>query len=178
MQPKIIIFMFLASVGAGLCLSHLKGIQWQKFWKRFGKIIFLAALISGVTYLIFPRNWVYFGILHNIAISSILALPFLKYPKTSLAVGIAMIFPSAVFDYIYPLVKLNQKSVDHVALFPWFGCVLIGIFLYHQGFHKIKIPEHKLKKQMLWLGRYSLEIYIAHQAIIFSVVFLAHKIFH
>ncbi len=178
LQPKIIIAMFLVSVAGGLCLTHLDGIQWKKFIFRFGKILGLALIISAVTYLTFPNKWIYFGILHNIAFSSLIALPFLKFPKLSLTIGLSLIFPSVFYGYVYPFFTLKQHALDHVALLPWVGCVFIGIFLFHQGLHKIKIPKHAGKNFILLIGRYSLEIYIAHQAILFPLVYLASKILH
>ncbi|MFT6631535.1 MAG: putative membrane protein [Bacteriovoracaceae bacterium] len=177
-QPKIIITLFFISVGAGLCVVHLEKIQWRKFLFRFTKLATMALLISIGTYFIFPRQWIYFGTLHNIAISSLLVLPFLRYPTVSVLVGISLIIPSAFYGYTYPFIKLGHKAFDHIELFPWLGLYLIGIFLYHKGFHRIKIPNHVGKKFILFLGKYSLEIYISHQIVLFPMVYLMRKMFN
>jgi len=129
-QPKIIISLFFISVGAGLCIAHLEKIQWRKFLFRFAKLAAMASLISIGTYIVLPRQWIYFGTLHNIAISSLFVLPFLKYPTVSALVGISLITPSALYGYTYPFIKLGHRALDHIELFPWFGLYLIGIFLF------------------------------------------------
>ena len=95
----------------------------------------------------------------------------MRIPKVSLAVGIAVIIPSMFYGYKYPFVKFSQSPVDHVPLLPWMGCVLIGFFLFHIGVHKISVPDYKGRNFISLLGKYSLEIYIAHQAILFPATY-------
>jgi uncharacterized membrane protein len=176
MQPKIIIAIFLLSVGMSLRIVHGKGIKWRSFWKRFFKLAILALIISGVTYQVFPGRWVYMGIIHNIAITSLIGLLFLKIPRISGAVGAAIIFPSAFYDYTYPFISLSTRAVDHVAILPWGGFVLIGILLHELNFHKIKIKNYRGKKVILFLGQQSLPIYFIHQMILFPLCYLAFKL--
>lgn len=178
MQPKIIITLFLISVGMNLCIVHGEKVRWQKFTKRLIKLVLIAGSISLITSFIFPGRWIYFGILHNIAVSSILALGFLKRPKLSFALGLIIIAPSIFLNYKYPFIVLIKKPVDHVALFPWFGCVLIGIFFFSKGIHNIKVPDYKYKNFFSFLGRRSLEIYLIHQAILFPLVYFVHRMVH
>lgn len=175
-QPKIIMSLFLCSVGMSLCITHGKKIKWDNVLKRSLKLAFLAILISAVTYFVFPGYWVYFGILHNILFSSLLALPFLKRPKLSLFLGIALVIPSLFFQYKYPFIKPVKDPVDYVALFPWFGLVLIGIFLFSQKVHLIKVPDYRFKKHINFLGRYSLEIYMTHQLVLFPLTYLLYLV--
>lgn len=176
MQPKLIIAMFLLSVGMSLRIVHGNGIKWLRFRKRFLKLIFLALIITGVTYQVFPKRWVYMGIIHNIAITSLVGLLFLKIPRISGTLGAAIIFPSAVLDYTYPFFSFSTRAVDHVALLPWGGFVLLGIYLHEINFHKIAIKDYRFKKYILFLGQKSLPIYFIHQMILFPLCYLAFKI--
>lgn len=170
-QPKIIMFMFLICVGMGVSLGHRNKIKWDAILKRTIKIGLVAISISIVTYFLLKGRWIFFGILHNITISSLLALAFIRIPKISLALGIALIVPTLIYGYQYPFFRLSARPVDHVALFPYFGCVLIGIFLYEMGLHKVRIPSFPMKKYVLFLGKHSLKVYIIHQMILFPLVY-------
>lgn len=173
--PRIIISFFLISVGLNLSIATSKGINFKTFSFRIIKLSILALGISLATYFVFPGRWVYFGILHNVAVSSILAIPFLKRPIISLLTGISLISPSLFLGYKYPFISLSKKPVDHVALFPWFGLVLIGIFLHSKGLHKLKMPNHKFKKYIRYLGENSLVIYFLHQMILFPTIYLISR---
>lgn len=170
--PKIIITLFLVCMGMNLRLVHGKKIKFNGLIRRSLKLVVLALGISVATYFIFPANWVYFGILHFVAVASFLSLPFIKYPKVSLLVGSLVIIPSVFFGYKYPFISLSKLPVDHVPILPWMGCVLIGFFLHSVNFHKIGIPEYPGKHFINLLGKYSLEIYVSHQAILFPIIYL------
>jgi uncharacterized membrane protein len=72
----------------------------------------------------------------------------------------------------------NFYSFDYFPLLPWFGLLLIGIFLgnifYPNGKRnfKIFIPEGKVANIITFLGKNSLLIYFIHQPIIFFVLLL------
>jgi uncharacterized membrane protein len=65
-----------------------------------------------------------------------------------------------------------------VAILPWAGFVLIGIYLESVGLHKKEVKEYRAKRYVLFLGRKSLSIYFIHQMVLFPFCFLLHKIFH
>ncbi len=169
--PRIIVFLFLFCVGLSLPLSHLPKIKWNKFFVRFFKIVIAAIAISVFTYIAFPKQWVYFGTLHCIATCSLLALPFLNFPKISLLLGIAL--PVMAFlDINIPWINLGHKSMDYIPVFPWLGVVLIGIFAHSVRFHQLPIPNYIGNRQLQFLGRHSLIIYLIHQPLLFVIVYL------
>jgi len=168
--PRLIVFIFLIAVGMSLALVHKDGVLFPLFWKRFSKITLFALAISVATYFGFRKNWIYFGTLHCIAVSSILALPFLRKAKLSLFTSLIILAP-LVFGFRYPFFKMPHNAMDYIPLFPWFGVVTLGIALYHFGLHRLSIPSFIGKKVLLWLGRHSLMVYILHQAIMFPLVY-------
>lgn len=170
-QPKIIISIFLICMGMNLSLVHKKTIRWKSLIKRSFKLLCLALGITTATYFIFPKDFIYFGILHFICVASFVSLPFIRYPTISLMTGIGVIIPSLFYGYKYPFIKFSRSPVDHVPLLPWLGCVLIGFFLFHVGAHKIAVPDYKGKVWVSLLGKYSLEIYILHQVILFPICY-------
>ena len=64
---------FLFLVGVSLALAHRAQFDPHAFMKRFFKIAGAAALVSLGTYFAMPDEWIFFGILHCIALSSLLA---------------------------------------------------------------------------------------------------------
>lgn len=170
--PKVIITLFLICMGMNLRLAHGKNIKFKSLIKRSLKLAALAIAISIATYIIFPSNWIYFGILHFVAVASFLSLPFMRVPRVALLLATIIIIPSAIFGYKYPFISLSHLPVDHVPILPWLGCVFIGFFLQSINFHQITIPDYRGKHFVNLLGKYSLEIYVSHQAILFPLIYL------
>ncbi|HEY0917687.1 heparan-alpha-glucosaminide N-acetyltransferase, partial [Devosia sp.] len=134
---RSILSSFLLLVGIGLVLAHGRGMRWPAFWRRLAAIAAAALAVTAGTFWMFPDYFVYFGILHAIALFSLLALPFLRLPAAVVlaAAGLFLVPPllwSAPQFAARPLAWIGFWSVlpettDIVPLFPWFGVVLIGI---------------------------------------------------
>lgn len=129
---------FLFLVGVSLALAHRAQFDPHAFMKRFFKIAGAAALVSLGTYFAMPDEWIFFGILHCIALSSLLALPFLNWPlhfvaiAAVIAIGAPFVWTPAFLDHPFLYwVGLNTslpRTNDYVPLLPWFGGVLMGLF--------------------------------------------------
>ena len=176
----LIVSMFLLSVGMSLKLVHSKGISWQKVKRRAYILGASSLLVTIVTYMQFPRTWVYFGILHFIFLASILALPFIHRPYLALFTAISIFVASffgylgfhSLFSYLVHTHNIPRRTEDFLPLFPWFGVVLLGIVLAHFGLaQKIK-PDMTLSinKLTALLGKYSLLVYLVHLPVIFGIV--------
>ena len=72
---------FLFLVGVSLVLAHRRGIRWRSFWRREAQLVLLALAITGFSAVHQPRAIVTFGILHAIALVSVLALPAVRAPR-------------------------------------------------------------------------------------------------
>ena len=138
----LIVFLFLSAVGISLVIAHSKGIKFKKFLKRLLYLGIAALFVSAGTYVMFPDGWVYFGILHLIWFSTIIAISFVNLPKTSLLIA-ALILIGAIFDqpnlsFISYLLEpyLPLASVDYYPLFPWLSFVFIGIYLGHNPYYQ------------------------------------------
>lgn len=166
------IFMFC--VGYSLALTHRNGIQWKKFWQRWLKIAGGAGLVSLGTYLSYPTYWIYFGILHCIAVTSIMVLPLLRTPNLSLVLGMAMMIAFVFFNYHLPFFQLDRPSLDYIPVFPWMWSALVGIGLHQFDLHKkIRLPY---SRQAFWLSSHSLAIYLVHQPILVGITYVAQQI--
>jgi len=170
--PRLIVFLFLICVGIGLRSAYLKGIDWKKFSRRLGKLVFLSVLVSISTYFLFPDRWIYFGTLHCIALCSFLALPLLKLPRVALILALIILgFDFAGFRL--PWIKLEHSSMDYIPLFPWIAVVFLGFYLHYLKVHLWQVPQIKFLE---FLGRKSLIIYIIHQPLIFGLLALISKL--
>ncbi len=177
-----IISMFLLSMGISLSLVHKKSISWRKLKKRVLLLSLASLAVTVATYIIFPDSWIYFGILHFILLTSILALPFLNYPKVALLSTILIFIGSVtgnltlhpLFNYLQPILHLPPiHTQDIITIFPWFGVVLLGTVIAYYNLHQ-KIFNQKifnnsslLNRLLKFMGQHSLAIYLIHQPILF-----------
>lgn len=173
--PRVIVTLFMFAVGCGLTLAHSSSIKWKPFWIRFSKLFVCAVGISISTYYMFPKSWVYFGTLHSIALCSLLTLPFLKYPRVSLIIGLILIIPHLILGKSIPWFLMSHKSMDYIPPFPWVGVALLGVFATHQGWLKWEPKENILLKGLKFLGIHSLVVYMLHQPILYALATLLYK---
>lgn len=185
---KAILSSFLLLVGVGLVLGHGQGIRWNRFWRRFGLIVAAALLVTAGTYWMFPDYFVFFGVLHAIALFSLMGLGFLRLPAwLVLLVGVALI--AAPLFYSNPAFATRElgwigfwptspPTSDVVPIFPWFGVVLVGM----AGMRLIldtplATPlrevrsDQPLARGLAAMGRWSLLVYLAHQPILIALFF-------
>ena len=180
----IIVFLFLLIVGVSMFFAYSDGINYKKFKKRIFILLGSSLLITIVTMLTFPKSWIYFGIIHFILVATILGLPFVRYPNISLVVGIIIIIGyflgflpvSWIHDMLKPILGLPSRTEDIVKFFPWFGVVLIGIFVGSKKLFYIKITQNIITNKIALFGRHALIIYLIHQPILFGSIML-HRLF-
>jgi uncharacterized membrane protein len=183
---------FLMLVGAGLVLAHGKGVRWRSFFKRLAVIAGAALLITLATSLAMPESYIFFGILHCIALASVLALPFLRAPGVVTLAAAAFAFAAPwlftapaldvpALDWLGLGARLPATN-DYVPVFPWFGFVLVGVaatrlILRHAP--RLGSPprgrESRLRRGLAWSGRRSLIIYLAHQPVLLACLFLVAR---
>jgi len=168
--PRLIVTLFLFTMGLSLHLAHVPHFRYRPYFKRFIQLSMAAGLVSLGTYLTFKNNWVYFGTLHCIALCSLLAYPFIGRPRTALIVGVLILIIDLGGFYSFPWWQLNHQSMDYIPPLPWLGSTLIGLFC-----APLIKPEHRilarpLEGNLRWLGRHSLVIYLLHQPVMIGVL--------
>jgi uncharacterized membrane protein len=195
-HARIVASSFLGLVGISLWLAQGQGLRWPAFWRRWVKVAAAAALVTIGTRIAVPEAWVFFGILHAIALFSLLALPFLRLPwPVTLAAGLAVIWAS----YALPTEAMNAPllrfiglhtqptwTVDFEPVFPWFAPVLIGLALGRLGtaagiwprLARWPAAPGPLARALAWPGRHSLIIYLLHQPILFGLIGLYARYLH
>ncbi|HUO55570.1 MAG TPA: heparan-alpha-glucosaminide N-acetyltransferase domain-containing protein, partial [Rhodoblastus sp.] len=83
---------FLLLVGISLVLARrARGplLRSRAFWRRWAMLVIAAGAISAISFWQFPRTPIFFGILHCIALASLIAAPLVEAPAwVALASGV------------------------------------------------------------------------------------------
>lgn len=184
---------FLGLVGISLVLATQRGFNRRSFLRRLVLVVGAALAVTLATRAFMPQNYIFFGILHHIALASVLALPFLRLPVIAVAAAALVSFalPSLV---AHPLLdqpwaaflgfsRAPLRSADFVPLFPWFGCVLTGIAVARllrpradgAAWARWR-PVSPLARIIAWGGRNSLPVYLLHQPILIGLILLSIRL--
>jgi len=187
---RLIAGSFLALVGFNLALAHARGLRIRRFLLRLGILAVLAAIISAATFAFDRATFVYFGILHQIALSSLVGAAFLRAPPPGVLVAVAaatFILPafamSPVFDapwfWWLGLSTRLPPSIDYVPFLPWFGVTLLGLaagrlFLDRAATTALARwqPRTGPVRWLAFAGRWTLTIYMLHQPVLFGLIYL------
>ncbi|WP_157599996.1 heparan-alpha-glucosaminide N-acetyltransferase [Saccharospirillum impatiens] len=183
---SIIVTLFFLSVGASLSLANATGIRWGAFWTRELKIVAGALTFSVATWFLYPGNWIWFGVLHFIAVASVLALPLLRTPRLALIAGISILtlfnltdwFTLApLYQFLREPLALPDRTMDLTRLIPWLGMVYIGVYLGHQRLFGIRqLPFLPAQGLFIWLSRHSLGFYLIHQIPLYGLAWLIYLV--
>ncbi|MFZ2455914.1 MAG: heparan-alpha-glucosaminide N-acetyltransferase [Candidatus Altiarchaeia archaeon] len=193
--PRFIATLFILLVGVSLSISYSRtkrcgqgAAPFRRFLCRGAGIFFWGMAITAVTLNFFPGEYVVFGILHFIGLSIVLAYPFLRMRYGNLVLGggciaAGLFLEGKTFPFPYLLfagfVPPGFESLDFFPLFPWFGVVLVGVFLgnalYYENARRFSLRDRSkniISETLCYAGRHSLSIYLLHQPAIVAVLFL------
>ncbi|HEV2128667.1 MAG TPA: heparan-alpha-glucosaminide N-acetyltransferase [Thermomicrobiales bacterium] len=187
-------FLFVFLVGVSLRVSYDRSRRttaseaqlFRKYTLRGVRILGYGMLITLVIGLAVPDGNIYFGILHAIGLSIILAYAFLGRPTLALLVAIPVVLAAPVVRSLHMdepwLLWLGVRApvgymLDYRPMMPWFGVVLLGIVagssLYRNGERRFPWPAGQPPwpgRQLATVGRYSLAIYLLHQPLLLAVL--------
>jgi uncharacterized membrane protein len=149
------------------------------------RLLGLGLTITLITLILTPQGTVWFGILHFLGLSILIGIPLGRFRKLNL------VFAAILFAAYYPMQNLNASgytgiifgvlpshfsSLDHYALIPWLGFVLIGLSLgnwfYPEGKPLIKRAPTLPEKWLAIAGKRSLWIYFIHQPVLLGLTWL------
>ena len=200
-QRLCIVSMFLLGAGAGQAVAVDAGQTWARFWRRWAQVAGCALLVSIGSYVMFPRSWINFGVLHGMAVMLILLrllgtrLPPARLARSPLAfAGVALVaaiawwlphvvanrfFDTRLTDWV-GLVTHLPVTEDYVPVLPWLGMMLAGylvasLLLVHAraGFTGA-VPF--VVRPLAVLGRWSLSFYMIHQLVLIGSLELLRMI--
>jgi uncharacterized membrane protein len=188
--------LFLLLVGVSLTLSYNRVKQALdknqlriKYLQRGSSIFGLGLIITLVTW-VYPHNgYIIFGVLHCIGLSILFGYFFIQSRLSALLIGMLCVIigvflrVNVTVDFPWLLwlgfVPSSFYTLDYFPLLPWFGVVLIGIFLgnslYQNNTRVFSIKDHSTfigTRLLCFLGRHSLIIYLLHQLVIVGFLYV------
>jgi len=195
-QRTAIVSLFLFTAGLSQAVAHAQGVSWPRFWRRWAQVAGAALLVSLGSVLMFPNSFIYFGVLHGIAVMLVLvrltagwgrwlwllgacALGASGWAKTAgpawvLAVPALEVFNSPALNWL-GLVSRLPVTEDYVPLLPWLAAVWWGMAA---GQWMLRQRPHwlgwqlggRLGQGLCVLGRWSLSYYLLHQPVLLGTL--------
>jgi uncharacterized membrane protein len=176
-----ILSLFLFCAGLSIAVALDAGQRWAGFWRRWSQVAVCAVLVSLGSALVFPRSWIFFGVLHGMAV--MLVLTRLVAPSRAAVLGLAVValaLPLAWRDVVFNAAWLSWTGLvthkpiteDYVPVLPWWGVMLLGLaagrWLLRHRRHWLDGPLPSTLRPLALLGRWSLSFYMLHQPVFFG----------
>jgi len=174
-------FTFLILVGVSVVLSSR---DFKGQLKR-GALVFAGGMLMTLGSFIFVRDYtIWFGILHMIGVSIPIVYlfkgrPWLASFMALLIVALFIMINGAMLDTPWLVwlgfPYLGFASLDYFPLIPWLALPLFGISIGHWVYGKRKPTPLKLLAEvpgLTWMGQRAFAIYLIHQPVIISVLWL------
>ena len=187
-----IVTQFLLLVGVSLVLRTSFKPSAGDFWKRWAQIAAAALLVSAGSWLVFGPRFIYFGILHFVAASLLIARPLLPLGAWNIVLGVACItlglfYANEFFNTppatVIGFMTFKPRTEDYVPLFPWIGVVLVGgglAALWQRRQWRVPAALMPLNERaprwLLFLGTWALTVYLVHQPILLGAMTLLRKL--
>ena len=194
-QRTVILSLFLFCVGLGQSVAAAREQAAGRFWRRWRQVALAALVVSFGSWLMFPRSFIYFGVLHGITLMLIVArlsapwrartlcgfgvlaiLAWLLVTWLLLASDWETLFNSPWLNWL-GLVTRKPITEDYVPLLPWLAVVWWGMAAgqWLQGNHPelLSWRPGRVGKGLAALGRWSLSYYLLHQPVLLAALMLA-----
>jgi uncharacterized membrane protein len=178
-MARIAASLFVGISGVSYFLAHRLEYDFTKTSGRTKRLIFWAFVITIITYIFEPSAYVRFGVLHLLALASIVAFPVARKPEFALGIGlILLIIPlSSNSNLVWLGLSETVIAVDYFPLNPWLGIFFIGLALASRIYPEGKpLIEIQWPEKWLWFGRNTLTIYVIHQPILIGLLILTGQV--
>lgn len=188
-QRTAIVSLFLFCAGLSQAVAHAQGQGWPRFWRRWAQVAGCALLVSAGSWWMFPHSFIYFGVLHGLAVMLILARLSAGWPS-------AVLWPLAVVALALPMLAgplvaqqpalawlndawanwlglISRKPIteDYVPLLPWLGVVWLGMLGGRWALaRRVSVLHGAAPRALVVLGRWSLSYYMLHQPVLLGVL--------
>ena len=184
-----IVTQFLVLVGVGLDLRAAQGSDRHRFRRRWLQIAGAAVLVSVASRALFGPRFIWFGVLHFVAVALVLGRPLAAlaprwlWALAALAAAAGLLLHSPRFDpdtlSWIGFAPRKPATEDFVPLLPWLGAVFAGMAVgklwQRHGFGVVPALQGLARKPpapLVLLGRWPLTVYLLHQPLLMGVLWL------
>lgn len=190
-QRTAIVSLFLFCAGLGQAIAVHQGQDWRRFWKRWAQVAGCALLVTAGSYWMYPKSFIYFGVLHGIAAMLILVRLTAGWGSWLWAAGavaiaskwagaallaqqpeLAAAFNGRALNWL-GFITAKPVTEDYVPLVPWLGVMWWGmaagqwLLANRPGLLAAKMPQGAAP--LAFLGRWSLSWYMLHQPVLIGI---------
>ncbi|MPM53253.1 hypothetical protein SDC9_100019 [bioreactor metagenome] len=192
-QRTAIVSLFLFCAGLGQSIAWAQGQSWGRFFRRWVQIAAAALLVSVGSYWMFPQSYIYFGVLHGIAVMLVIVRLTSSWGRWLWLAGLlAVLSPWAAHLWLEGagqgwaglmngralnwLGWISQKpfTEDYVPVFPWLGVMWWGMAAgqwlqrNHRDWLVVSLPRPA--RGLAFMGRWSLSYYLVHQPVLLGIL--------
>jgi uncharacterized membrane protein len=194
-QRSAIVSLFLFTAGLGQAIAVHRGQSWQRFWWRWAQVAGCALLVSASSYWMYPKSFIYFGVLHGMAVMLLVVRLTASWCGWLWALGAAALAMQFIAAYVHAtwagaeflnqnwfnwlgLISRKPVTEDYVPLVPWLGVMWWGMAASSwalrqrpQWFRQAlgKNGAGAASRPLAWLGRWSLSYYMLHQPVLIGL---------
>jgi len=194
-QRTCIVSLFLFCAGLGQAIAREHGQSWRRFWRRWAQIAACALLVTIGSLWMFPGSFIYFGVLHGIAVMLVLVRLTAGWgawlwPAGAVALALPWVAQDSFARWPEALEFLNARAFnwlgwvsrkpptqDYVPLLPWLGVMWWGMAAGQWLLrHRTQWMQGALPRPLAplaWMGRWSLAWYMVHQPLLIGLMMLA-----
>jgi uncharacterized membrane protein len=192
-QRSAIVSVFLFCAGFSQAVAVQQGQSWARFWRRWGQVALAAVLVTVGSYAMYPQSFIYFGVLHGMALMLIVARLTAHYGVWLWLMGVVALLMPWAASYLHAgwlgaevlnmpalnwlgLISRKPVTEDYVPLLPWLAVIWWGVAT---GTWVLKSRPKWLARSvapsmypLAVLGRWSLSYYLLHQPVLIGLLML------
>ena len=190
-QRTAIVSLFLFTAGVGQAVAVQQGQRWPRFWRRWALVAGSALLVTAGSYVMYPQSFIYFGVLHGMAVMLLIVRLTAGWGGWLWLLGglaIALKFIAAYahqqwaaleflnnmgFNWL-GLISRKPITEDYVPLIPWLGAMwwgmAAGVWALRQKPHWLALDTGAAGRPLAALGRWSLPYYLLHQPVLIGLL--------
>ncbi|MFZ4479143.1 MAG: DUF1624 domain-containing protein [Rhodoferax sp.] len=193
-QRTLIVSLFLFCAGIGQAIALQQGQSWSRFWRRWSQIVGCALLVTASSWWMYPQSFIYFGVLHGMAVLLIIVRLTAHWAgrlwvlgaiaiaaKFAAALAIGSLAPAPITDALNSpalnwlgLITRLPVTEDYVPLLPWLGLIWWGAAAGHWltggGVLQLTRALPAALRPLAVIGRWSLSYYMLHQPVMIGVL--------